>query len=125
MSKKTPVTVKPLTPRLRIKFRKILRKVYQWDDELASELDIPIGEVDEMASDYAMLSVRVSGVNGDVGFEFASPEDTPKALKDKFLVYMNLEDMSELRKLEDQIFEMDRPANPDTAPSAVGLDPEV
>lgn len=123
--KKQELKVLPFTPRLRLKLRTLLRKGFAWYSELSSEEGLTEDEFAEGFDNYAMMSVRVIGLNGDAGFELASSEDSSEQLKDKFMSYLETENIQLIRDLENRILESDKPANPETAPTSEGLEGEV
>ncbi len=123
--KKQELTVLPYTPRLRLEFRTMWRKSSGWIEEFSNTEGMDLEIADELMADYLMLSVRISNLNGDAGFELASLNDSPDALQSKFKAYMGTKDMTALRALEEKVKEADKPYNPETAPTGEGLDPEV
>lgn len=125
MSKKQELKILPYTPRLRLKLRTILRKGFAWYSELSGDEGLTEDEFAEGFDNYAMMCVRIIGLNGDAGFELASSEDSSEKLRDKFMGYLETDNIQLVRQLENNILEADQPANPETAPTSEGLDPEV
>jgi hypothetical protein len=125
MTKKQELVIHPYTPRLRLKLRTLLRKGLEWYSDLSDEEELTEDEFAEGFDNYAMISVRVSGLNGEAGFELASSTDSSDELRKKFMGYLETENIQLVRELEQKIMDSDSPTNPETAPTAENLDPEV
>jgi hypothetical protein len=106
------------TPRLRLQYQSLLRKAIDWYEEVAGDLGVETVVISNAIGDFLQMSVRVSGLNGDVDFDFASPQDTPEAVREKFNAYLDTEQMDMVDKIFDDINTTDAPANPETAPTA-------
>jgi hypothetical protein len=108
-------------------YRAMIGKARAWIEEMASEYGLS-DDLNTMWSaylDYAMMSVRVSGLNGKADFKLASIKDTPDDVRAKFEAYMQTKTPAIVWDIEQQIEAMDAPANPDNAPDFDSDDPNV
>jgi hypothetical protein len=97
----------------------------EWYVNVSKSEGLTDDEFNEGFDNYAMMSVRIIGLNGDAGFELASPEDPSEEVREKFLGYLETDNIRLIRKLERMIIESDKPHDPEKAPNADNLDPEV
>lgn len=103
------------TPRLRLQYGALLRKC-PWYVDVAEELGVEKIVLDDALADYLQMSIRVSELNGALDFEFADTKDTPEQVKEKFMVYLDTQDIEFIDKLTDEINAVDAPADADIAP---------
>lgn len=131
--KEQRMIVLPYTPRIRLKLRTLLRKGFVWYKELLDKKGLPDSEFNDLTEkefdegwdNYAMMCIRISGLNGDAEFELASPDDSSENTITKYLGYLDTENIQLVRELEQMILDSDKPHDPEKAPTADNLDPEV
>lgn len=115
---------KPLTPKIRMQCRGLLRRDRTWWDETAKEYGVSSNEIVEALDDFITMSLRLNGGKPKVDFKWAALGDDAQAIQTKFLAYLNTETPDEVFQLERAMIQFDAPDNPDTAPDQP-MDPEA
>jgi hypothetical protein len=115
---------KPLTPKIRMQCRGLLRRDRTWWDTAASEYGVSSNEIVEALDDFITMSLRLNGSKSKVDFKWVAIGDDAETIQKKFTTYLNTKTADEVWKLERALIEFDAPDDTVTAPEEPS-DPEA
>lgn len=115
---------KPLTPKIRMQCRALLRRDRTWWDNAAVEYGVSSNEIVEALDSFITLSMRLNGSKPKVDFKWIALGDDAATIQKKFNAYLDTQTPDEVWRLERAMIEYDTPADPDTAPDKP-TDPEA
>lgn len=113
----------PQTPLNHMRYQAILQNAVNWYEELAEKYGVEGDRLGSHLVDFASISTRITGLNGDLPFKPIEPGDDEKQMKKKFADYINTP-TSVIADLLVKIQQTDKPFDPDLAPDVESDDPE-
>lgn len=108
--------IKRRTPRVQLVQTSIMRKMADLTDDLQGEIQIDEDVLDLGLSRFAELSARWLPNGTALDFQLASGMDSAEQIREKFLAYLDTESVDEVEAAFGAMYELDRPADPATAP---------
>ena len=118
------VEIKPWTPITKQRYQVLKQFAFLWYEDVAKKHEVLPEIMETVFINYAIVSSRVSGVNGAFGFQLATGLDSSDETRKKFEAYLMTTDVNAIDGFLDKIREMDKPHDPDLVPDLETDDPE-
>lgn len=120
------IEVKAYSPKMRMYYRRALRHMLSWYEDVAPKYDVTPDELFEELTDFAMISLRAR-VNGKLGldFELIHTKDDNDAIKSKAVAYLETETADKWFQIEAAVKAFDTPDDEALKPDLDSDDPNL